>query len=342
MKTAELSGDKLCNVETCTKYLLGWTPGTGAYGLLIHAASIGHSHSYGNCNEGDDNFIFGYNYDFHQRLSHCSYPTAPGKIDWYYSGAWRGCHENGAGSFSCEDYNADEDNDGMTNKLDLCPNTPLGEEVNINGCSCSQITIPFRDCHEDTCEGDNLVDYPIDGNDICSKGEITQMYPCEVINSDYSLECDTDDDNDGVLDIDDICFDTPEGEAVNVNGCSCSQIQIQFRDCPDDQCNEETWIDYAEDGFDTCIEGEITQEYSCGLISSAYNKECDLDDDDDQVLDKDDKCHGTILPESIPIYRLILKRNSDVDGDSIFETRNKMFRPIEDSSYSLEDTYGLD
>ena len=84
---------------------MDWSPGTGAYGLNVHPSSIGHSPSYGNCNGGNENFIFGYNYDNHQRAGHCSYPTAPGKIDWYHSGTYRGCHEDGAGSFSCEDVN---------------------------------------------------------------------------------------------------------------------------------------------------------------------------------------------------------------------------------------------
>ena len=33
----------------------------------------------------------------------------------------------------------DEDGDGVNDFSDICPNTPLGEPVNANGCSDSQL-----------------------------------------------------------------------------------------------------------------------------------------------------------------------------------------------------------
>ena len=83
-----------------------WNPGTGAYGLITKSSHIGHYHEYGKCEGGDENFIFGYNYDFHQRGSHCSYPTSPGKIDWYNSGMFRECQQENAGFFECRSVDA--------------------------------------------------------------------------------------------------------------------------------------------------------------------------------------------------------------------------------------------
>lgn len=45
-------------------------------------------------------------------------------------------------------------------------------------------------------------------------------------------------------------------------------------------------------------------------------------------------------PESVPTKRLIVRRYADIDGDGIFETRKRPGKPITDSKYTLEDTYG--
>jgi len=41
--------------------------------------------------------------------------------------------------FTVDDYNGDDDNDSVINGLDLCPDTPTGEEVDSNGCSNGQL-----------------------------------------------------------------------------------------------------------------------------------------------------------------------------------------------------------
>jgi len=150
----------------------------------------------------------------------------------------------------------------------------------------------------------------------------------------YSLDAD----NDGILDQDDLCFETPEEEEVNLKGCSCSQIEIPLRDCPENQCLEENWNIYPEDGIDTCVAGEIVGEYSCEVISSKYNAECDLDDDNDGVLDEEDLCSNTELPETFK--KLILRGYGDVDGDGTFETRRSFLSPVSDSNFNLKYTSG--
>ena len=116
----------------------------------------------------------------------------------------------------------DQDNDGVIDSEDLCPNTPSNETINSNGCSCSQITIPFRNCSLSGCEGEYFVNYPLSGFDTCNSGVITQEYSCQMISSHYDTTCDSDDDNDGVLDSEDKCSNTIEKQIIY--GCSCEQI----------------------------------------------------------------------------------------------------------------------
>ncbi|WP_305852417.1 endonuclease [Lutibacter sp. A64] len=99
----------------------------------------------------------------------------------------------------------DIDEDGVLNEDDLCPNTPVGETVDENGCSNGQL-----DDDEDGVE--NSID-------ICPntpEGETVDANGC----SDSQL----DDDNDGIMNNIDTCPDTPAGETVDENGCSDSQL----------------------------------------------------------------------------------------------------------------------
>jgi len=145
----------------------------------------------------------------------------------------------------------DSDEDGVLDKNDICPQTPEGEEINTEGCSCSQLPgYPLFDdgnicsvssceagivtysnnneysilvnCLEDQCVGENWIDWTNDGYTICTN-KILNEYICSSTST-YNVNCDPDDDNDGVLDADDICPNTPTEEEVITRGCSCSQI----------------------------------------------------------------------------------------------------------------------
>ncbi|WP_405380321.1 thrombospondin type 3 repeat-containing protein [Maribacter sp. LLG6340-A2] len=101
----------------------------------------------------------------------------------------------------------DNDNDGVDNTVDQCPNTPMGESVNANGCSQSQL------------DDDN--DGVSNDSDSCPntpEGTFVNNIGCPV------TQTDTDEDEDGVFDADDLCPNTPTGETVNSNGCSQSQL----------------------------------------------------------------------------------------------------------------------
>jgi hypothetical protein len=107
MKAFELSGDQTCLTDSCVKHYtnaIGWSPGTGAYVMYIHASSLGHFYNprTAGCDGGADYFIFGYNYDAHSRGAHCMNPTEPGRVDIVHDGTYQGCLGTGYGTFSCE------------------------------------------------------------------------------------------------------------------------------------------------------------------------------------------------------------------------------------------------
>lgn len=88
----------------------------------------------------------------------------------------------------------DDDNDGVNNNMDLCPNTPAGVKVDAKGCEL---------------DSDN--DGVVDSKDMCPNT------PAGVkVNA---KGCELDSDNDGVLDSQDLCPNTPAGNVVNSDGC---------------------------------------------------------------------------------------------------------------------------
>ena len=243
----------------------------------------------------------------------------------------------------------DADDDGVIDTSDICPDTPSGEVVNDEGCSCTQLSKDdgnpctddscsngivthtnnnaqcgsSRNCLSDGCSGNYWVDYPNDGHDSCSGGTC-QLYSCAALSSTYNADCNADDDadddadNDGVIDTLDSCTNTPAGETVNNEGCSCTQLNkddgnpctddscnngiithrnnnVQCgneRDCPSDRCRGSKWLDYPGDSHDYCS-GGTCNIYSCALISSTRKSRCDDDDDDDDESSSNEETDDT-------------------------------------------------
>ena len=111
-------------------------------------------------------------------------------------------------STGCSDSETDDDGDGVVNTNDLCPNTSTGANTDADGCA---------DAQKDS-DADGLTD----DVDVCPNtpvGEQVDAFGCS--------ESQKDDDNDGVSNDIDTCPNTPSGETVNEVGCSQSQIGPQ-------------------------------------------------------------------------------------------------------------------
>jgi OOP family OmpA-OmpF porin len=141
---------------------------------------------------------------------------------------------------------SDDDGDGVPNKLDKCPGTPLGARVDASGCpvdgdgdgvpdgidQCPDTpkgaTVDAKGCPKDS-DGDGV----FDGVDQCAdtpKGAKVDAKGCPM-----------DSDGDGVLDGLDQCENTPSGCTVNANGCPSDADQDGVCDgldkCPDTPAN---------------------------------------------------------------------------------------------------------
>ena len=134
----------------------------------------------------------------------------------------------------------DSDEDGVTDDLDTCPDTPSGAQVDENGCSNSQIDTDGDGVTDDL---DTCPETPggaqVDENG-CSNSQI-------------------DSDGDGVTDDLDTCPDTPSGAQVDENGCSDSQ--------------KDTDGDGVTDDVDLCSDtppGENVDENGCPTSSPIY------------------------------------------------------------------------
>jgi len=140
----------------------------------------------------------------------------------------------------------DDDKDGVPNKLDRCPGTPLGARVDGSGCPVDSdgdgvpdgldqcdgtpkgATVDAKGCPNDT-DGDGV----LDGIDTCASTPAGAHVDAKG--------CPMDSDNDGILDGLDQCENTPAGCTVNANGCPSDADQDGVCDgidkCPDTPAN---------------------------------------------------------------------------------------------------------
>jgi ELWxxDGT repeat protein len=156
----------------------------------------------------------------------------------------------------------DIDNDGILNIIDDCPDTPIGETVDVKGCSESQL--------------DDDDDGVMNNVDECPNTPIGETVDTVGCSNNQLL----DDDSDGILNYLDLCPDTPNGETVDLNGCSDSQL--------DDD------TDGVMNNVDQCPEtpnGEAVNLNGCS--------ESQLDDDNDGVNNANDLCANTIAGSTV-------------------------------------------
>jgi len=175
----------------------------------------------------------------------------------------------------------DADQDGVLDKDDACPNTPLGAKVDARGCSL-----------------DTDRDGVPDGLDRCPDtlaGAIVDITGCAG-----------DADHDGVPEGIDRCPNTPTGATVDSTGCSSDADHDGVPDgldkCPDTPvgavvdatgCTTDSDADGVLDGLDKCPntpKGTPVDGVGCARGP---------DSDGDGVSDAADKCPGT--PKGVPV-----------------------------------------
>ncbi len=184
----------------------------------------------------------------------------------------------------------DSDNDGVSDDVDQCPNTPAGDEVDTVGCTVI-----------DNKDTDN--DGVLDVNDQCPNtpaGTTVDAVGCPI---------QTDSDGDGVTDDVDQCPNTPEGDTVNAVGCTVIILQDSDNDGVydnEDQCpNTPVGTPVDEFGCPTVVipgdsdndgvNDDIDQcpNTPAGTQVDAVGCPVPVDSDNDGVVDTDDLCPNT-------------------------------------------------
>jgi outer membrane protein OmpA-like peptidoglycan-associated protein len=188
----------------------------------------------------------------------------------------------------------DTDADGVPDKRDACPNTPLGATVDVRGCPSDAdqdgVVDGIDQCPNTPagakidgfgCPLDADRDHVADGLDQCPDTPAGA-----TVNS---VGCPADTDRDGVLDGLDKCPDTPVGATVDATGCP--------RDSDGDK---------VLDGIDKCPDTPV------GAVVDPTG--CPKDGDNDGVADGLDKCPNTPVGVKVDASGCPVARDSDGDG----------------------------
>ncbi|MDQ7045020.1 MAG: TolC family protein [Sulfurimonas sp.] len=114
--------------------------------------------------------------------------------------------ENNIMPYGCKKVAQDDDKDGVFNRKDKCPETPLGTKVDILGCE------RIRDK-----DSDGVID---------TLDECKNTINGRKVNG---IGCELDGDEDGVVDVDDKCLTTPLGYSVDIDGCTLKvTLEVNF------------------------------------------------------------------------------------------------------------------
>ncbi len=175
----------------------------------------------------------------------------------------------------------DKDHDGVWDKIDLCPNTPRGVQVDSVGCPLDEDHDGVPDyldhCLGTPAEARRFVDstgcmLDSDGDGVEDYKDQCPNTPAEAAGKVDSIGCPLDSDGDGVPDYKDECPDTPQ-EALG---------RVDAKGCPLDSDG-----DGVPDYLDQCPN---TPEAARGLVDE---KGCPVDSDGDGVPDFIDECPNT-------------------------------------------------
>ncbi len=112
----------------------------------------------------------------------------------------------------------DSDLDGVSDKKDICPNTPAGVSVDMNGCPVDTDGDGVAD-YLDNCPADKGLTSLKGCPDADNDGIADKDDACPDVAGLAKLKGCPDSDGDGVTDNDDRCADTKKGYKVDAYGC---------------------------------------------------------------------------------------------------------------------------
>ena len=227
----------------------------------------------------------------------------------------------------------DTDKDGVIDRLDKCPETPIGIKVDKKGCPLDADGDGVPDyldkCPDTPKEAAGKVDK--NGCLLDSDGDGIPDYLDQCPNTSASARgfvnaqgCPIDSDNDGIPDYLDKCANTPAGIQVDSVGCPIDSDGDGVADyldlCPGTPPQAKGFVDKNGCPLDTDGDGVPDYLDKCpGTPLEAHGftdkNGCILDSDGDGVPDYLDKCpntpveaHGKVDEHGCPI---------DIDGDGI-------------------------
>lgn len=216
----------------------------------------------------------------------------------------------------------DQDQDGVLNIVDDCPETPYGVKVDYLGCPLDEDHDGIAD-FKDQCPGTPLGeavnetgclrDSDNDGVDD-NNDQCPETSPEDQVNL---SGCPIDSDHDGVLNENDKCPETPRGRPVDQEGCP---LDFDKDGIPDDidMCPNSTVGEYVDDkGCPADIDNDGVPDVKdqCPETPEGFTVDqtgCSLDIDQDGVPDDLDKCPKT--PTNAPVDTLGCPIDSDQDG----------------------------
>lgn len=112
-----------------------------------------------------------------------------------------------------------------------------------------------------------------------------------------------DQDNDGVIDENDNCANTPEGESVDSNGCSFGQFD-----------SDNDGVLNSVDNCPSTLSGESVDLNGCSNSQ--------LDGDEDGVLDTNDECPNTPNGDVVDENGCTVDSTSDEDNDGVIDSKD--------------------
>ena len=216
----------------------------------------------------------------------------------------------------------DEDQDGVLNIVDLCLGTPFGQPVDYNGCPLDH-------------DGDGVPDY-LDNCSLTPEGYAVDSVGCTKDSDDDGIDdnndkcpntlqgervgkdgCLLDQDHDGIPNEHDQCPETPEGISIDAHGCPLDfdgdGIPDDIDKCPNSKLGES--VDLSGCPLDEDNDGVPDTKDQCPETPhgvSVNKLGCRIDQDEDGIFDEDDKCPGT--PNGAPVDSLGCPLDNDMDG----------------------------